>query len=317
LASQPLRTDLLGSEIATPVLWLLTIVLLIAWFFSHRFKDRIKTKPLQLGMLAGRVILGMVALWALYQAISRHLFLESSWLLWTNAFIGALAVEFALLVYQFEKRLLPAWLGKLLLTLRTAALATVLIILLQPVFARDENRVIERKVVVLVDDSGSMQIADPQMTVAEKISLAGFYGVDALKDRPSLDPLFAEFSATVTKMDQAVTKLTLPDGFGSDSEEALLQQQQEPLAALMKDIPASVEKLRKGLQAQDNLPNEAKQLIKDLEKSLNDPFSERLREANKRLEQKRLREVQAPLRQARDLAQRFLPNGLAGNSQNH
>lgn len=301
-----IRPDLIGTEIATPVIWLLAAALIIAWYFTHVLKHRLTTKPLQLGLLAGRVILGMVALWALYQAVSRHLLLESSWPLWTNAFVGAVAIEFALMVYQFEKRLLSPKLGRLLLGVRIASIAAVLTILIQPVFARDVTRVIERKVVVLVDDSGSMQISDSQMTVAEKIQLAGFYGIDALKSRPSLDPVFATFAETMAKIDKAVQSLNVPDGFGPDAEKALLEQQKGPIKELIASLTPATEALRTALRGQKNLPGDIQQIIGDLDRSLNDTFSDRVKDATKRLEQGRIREVQPALKQAREIGQRVL-----------
>jgi hypothetical protein len=302
--SNPLRPDLLGSEIATPVLWLLAAVLLVAWFASHRFKDRFTTKPLQFGYLVGRIILGMVALWALYQAASRALVLESTWPLWGNAFIGALAIEFAMVVYQLEKKLITPRLGKWLLALRVASIATILTILIQPVFARDTNRQIERKVVVLVDDSGSMGIADPQMTVAEKMSLANFYGLAALKDRPQLEPKFTALETSVTALDKTLGSLTLPEGFGAEAEASLLTEKKDAISAAIKELQANGEALSTAVKEAQNLPEDAKQVVAEIERNLREGFKDRLTDATQRLDQMKLADLQSSLKQAREIGSR-------------
>ena len=301
-----LRPDLLGSSIATPVLWMLTAGLFFLWFLTHLFKRRLTTRPLQLGLLAGRIVLGTITLWALYQAISRHLLLETSWPLWTNAFIGALAIEIALVAYQFEKKLVAPRLGRWLLALRLAAIGTVLTILVQPVFARDTTRTIERKVVVLIDDSGSMQIADPQMSVAEKLSLATFYGSQSIKGRPEFESAFTSFSSQVSQLDKALASLALPDGFGADAEATLAATQKPTLTALFKELPEQTETLRKIMREQGNLPPDARQIIADLDRQFNETWTPRLQEAAKALESGKVREAQAKLKQAREVAQRVM-----------
>lgn len=304
--STPLRPDLLGSEIATPVLWLLALALLGAWGFAHHFKSRLTTKPLQLSFLAGRVILGMIALWALSQAVSRHLLLESNWSLWTSAFVGALAIEFALTVYQLEKQLVTPKLGKWLLALRIGSIATVLAILWQPVFARDEARKIERKVVVLVDDSGSMQIPDPQMSVAEKMSLASFSELASLKDRPRLEPSFTTLQTSLTALDKALGTLGLPEGFGSEAETALLTERHDEISNLTKELQTNAEAVRKAVGEVKELPEDAKQVVNEVDKNLREGFHDRLTDAAQRLDQKKLNDLLASFKQAREIGGRVV-----------
>ena len=49
-----------------------------------------------------RCVIGTIALWVLYQAISRHLLLETSWPLWTNALIGAVLPPVAPILHHRE-----------------------------------------------------------------------------------------------------------------------------------------------------------------------------------------------------------------------
>lgn len=301
-----IRPDLLDPGLATPVIWLLAFLLIAVWYFAHVLKHRLTTKPLQWGLLAGRVIIGMLALWALYQGLARFLVLESSWTLRLNAFIGALAIEFAVAIYQFEKRLLPVKLGKLVLALRIAAVAAVLTILVQPVFAREVNRTVDRKVVVLIDDSGSMQVSDMQMSVADKIQLAGFYGIDASKNRPNVGAAFAAFGTSLTKLDKAINDLNIPDGFGTEAEAALLERSKPALTATLKELPVAVEEVRKVLKQQTKLPNDAQNLVNDINRQLVEGFGARIKDATKRLEAGKVWETQTQLKLARDIAQKVM-----------
>lgn len=300
-----IRTDLLGPEIATPVVWLLAIVLMAAWIGAHAFRHKLP-KSLKLPFLGGSVILGMVALWALYQAVSRHLVLESTWPLWTNSFVGALAIEFAILVYQLEKQLVSSRLGKLLLGVRIGAIGVILTVLVQPVFARDSTRTIERKVVVLVDDSGSMQIADPQMTVAEKVQLASFYGVEALKNRPALESSFAVFSTALSQIDKALAELSLQENFSTDADNSATAQRKEALVKLIADSRKASADLRAALKLPQNLPDDARRSINDIERALGETFSDRLQDAEKRTGESKFPEVSSQLKLAREAGQKVM-----------
>ena len=85
--------------------------------------------------------------------------------------------------------------------------------LVQPVFGRDVKREETRTVTVLIDDSASMQIADKQMSVEERVSLAQFYGIDAVKNRPALAAQFAQAAAIRLRLERMAAALEAPDGF--------------------------------------------------------------------------------------------------------
>src|SRR6185503_17776534 len=121
-----------------------------------------------------------------------HLVLETSWPLVVCGFIGAFSIEVLVALYQLEKRIVKPGHGRWLLGLRLLLTAAVLTILVQPVFARSETRRVDRNVVVLVDDSASMQIADKDMPVAEKLAVAAFEGIEVMKQRPEMSKLLGE-----------------------------------------------------------------------------------------------------------------------------
>jgi hypothetical protein len=76
-------------------------------------------------------------------------------------------------LYRYELKLVSRGMAAFLLGLRLVALALILVLLcLQPVYARDRTEELPGRVLVLVDRSDSLGIADPQRPVADKLRLA-------------------------------------------------------------------------------------------------------------------------------------------------
>ena len=184
--TESLRPNLLSGQVSTFALVLLSLLAMGGWVASHwlsaKLARRLSGGPEQL-MRARRVWrprrrrhAGALAA----VAVARPpIVLETDWSLALSAFVGALAIEFAMALYAWERRLLDSRIGRLLLGLRVALIGVVLLILAQPVLAWVQGRKIERRVVVLVDDSKSMRLIDRQMTASEKLDLAQFFEVKA------------------------------------------------------------------------------------------------------------------------------------------
>jgi hypothetical protein len=233
MPTKPLRTDLLDSAIATPTVWMGAAALLLFWMLLHWLSRRFATGKL-LRWLAWplRIAVGTAAIWTVWQAVARHLVLESSWPLWVNALVGATAIEIICGLYQLEKRIVKPSLGRWLLALRLLMTAAVLTMLVQPVFARDEERREDRNVVVLVDDSASMQIADREMPVDEKLGLAAFEGMDFLKNRPPLATALGEGRSLLERLAAAAESLRVVEMLGRDEEKTRLDKE----AAAWRDL---------------------------------------------------------------------------------
>jgi hypothetical protein len=233
MPTKPLRTDLLDSAIATPTVWMGAAALLLFWMLLHWLSRRFATGKL-LRWLAWplRIAVGTAAIWTVWQAVARHLVLESSWPLWVNALVGATAIEIICGLYQLEKRIVKPSLGRWLLALRLLMTAAVLTMLVQPVFARDEERREDRNVVVLVDDSASMQIADREMPVDEKLGLAAFEGMDFLRNRPPLATALGEGRSLLERLAAAAESLRVVEMLGRDEEKTRLDKE----AAAWRDL---------------------------------------------------------------------------------
>ncbi len=107
-----------------------------------------------------RGLLIFLALWAVVVLLSRSFELASFWPTWAIPLMAVLGVELVLLTYRYERSAVGVRLGRVLLGLRFAQFALLLWILLQPVWSRLMDREIQREVIVLVDDSASMDLVD-------------------------------------------------------------------------------------------------------------------------------------------------------------
>lgn len=136
-------------------------------------------------LLRGTVI--FFALWGIVILLSRVFQVNPFWPTWVIPMIGAFGAELVFWSYRYERTAVSPRRGKWLLGLRLAELALLLWILLQPVWSRFVEREIEREVIVMIDDSASMDLIDEGQTktrlelAREKLEASGLY--DGLEGR--------------------------------------------------------------------------------------------------------------------------------------
>ena len=129
--------------------------------------------------IRGPVIFGLA--WMLIFLLGKVLHLGTSWPLWTIAFIATVAVEIIIRLYRYEQGAVGRAKGGGLTALRLLALVALVWMLLQPVFSRKVNRELEQEVVVVLDESASMNLIDPGETstrydiAAEAINDSGLF----------------------------------------------------------------------------------------------------------------------------------------------
>lgn len=300
--SDTLRTDLLGSDVHTGFVWGLAVALLLLWVVSHRLSARLLQGGGRLAHAAGflvRVLIGSVAIWAFWQAVSRHLFLETSWSLAFSGFLGALAVEIILALYRLEQRIVSPKLGRWLLGLRLLLAATVLTILVQPVFARDFTRKETRTVVVLMDESGSMQIADQNMTVDERLTLAEFAGVEVLKERSPLPRLFQRAQELSGLLERESIALQTASELSSTASPAGRAEQVTPLIEETLELTRRAEDaMNESRREQRDLPDDLKRLRDGLRRELTGQLREHANNAAKALKDGDAGRLRTELRRA-------------------
>jgi hypothetical protein len=84
----------------------------------------------------------------------------------------AVPLGLLLWLYRYELKLVKRFTAFCLLSLRLLVLALILaLVCLQPVYARDVRYELPGRVLVVVDRSGSMELADPQRAMADKLRL--------------------------------------------------------------------------------------------------------------------------------------------------
>lgn len=104
------------------------------------------------------------ALWGVVLLLARWLEVNPFWPAWVIPLIGALGAELVFWCYRYERTSISPQRGWILLGLRLAELGLLLWILLQPVWSRFVQREIEREVIVMIDDSASMDLVDEGQT---------------------------------------------------------------------------------------------------------------------------------------------------------
>lgn len=98
--------------------------------------------------------------WGLLLGISQLVRISPHWPLGAVAVAGAVAVELILWLYRYEAGAVTPARARWIIGLRLMALAVLGWILIEPVWVRKVEREIKREVVVVLDDSGSMQLKD-------------------------------------------------------------------------------------------------------------------------------------------------------------
>ncbi len=295
--SSKLRPDLPGSEIHVAIMGGMTVGLCVLWVWSHRWSARfLTTRPLRLAGLVGRVLLGTAALTAFWATVGRFLVLETTWPLWVNALVGGLAVEIVLALYGLEKRIVPEKTGRWLTALRLVTVFAVLTILAQPVFSRRETRRVDRHVVVVLDESESMQQGDPHMPVAERLALAGYLGLTGLEGRPVLAGLMEQAAPLAERMAVAEESVRPADGINEALARELIVTQQIALKTLLEDaekwsagVASALEEGRAELR---RLPSELRKSASEIRETVGSSMEETIRQARgavERGEGKRLR----------------------------
>ena len=97
-----------------------------------------------------------------------HLNFDGGDFFWLWLCIAIAVVAAIIVLYRYERRLVTARIGNVLLALRLTAVAALFVTLLQPVLTRSSRNENRGEVVVALDVSESMRTADPHATDEEK-----------------------------------------------------------------------------------------------------------------------------------------------------
>ncbi|MGN0854439.1 MAG: hypothetical protein ACI4R9_02835 [Kiritimatiellia bacterium] len=167
-----IRTDLLPESMATGLLAVLAVFGVALWMGCHWALRRYGSNRFNVWRRAlMNLPLGTAGAWFVLQFLARLVFLATPWPLYLCALAGAAALELVSAFYVHECSRVPPPTARILVACRMAAVATALVVLLQPVLIGERERTVNRRVVVLVDDSASMHFKDGLLTEDERRDL--------------------------------------------------------------------------------------------------------------------------------------------------
>ncbi|GHC47019.1 hypothetical protein [Roseibacillus persicicus] len=121
-----------------------------------------------------RFVLVFCLVWAVLAGLAQFVRLAPDWPIWTVAVGVSLSVEAILGLYRYERSAVAPGRSRTLISLRFAALAVLVWILVEPTWVRTVTRDREQEIVVVLDDSASMDLQDEgeELTrgeIAEKV----------------------------------------------------------------------------------------------------------------------------------------------------
>lgn len=174
------RTDLLPETMQLWIIAVLAVFGIGAWVCCHWAVKRYLTNKFNVWYRAlFSIPLGTIASWLVLQTLGRMMFLATHWSLFFGSILSAFSIEAVSAFYAHECARVPPRIAKILVACRMAAVAIVLLVLMQPVIISDRDREVKQRVVILIDDSASMHFSDRQLTDDEKKDITEALGLNA------------------------------------------------------------------------------------------------------------------------------------------
>ena len=254
-------------DVVDSTAWIIVIALAMAWggaHWSERYLKPIWWRPLAFVV---RTFLCVCLLWALIQTFGRSYHYATPWPIPTIALLGAVTIELIHELYRGDTSIAGGRWSRFLAWLRALAVIVILIMLLEPVDERVHERDWDREVIVMVDSSESMDIADEQLDPVYAFDIAEFLG-KPVEGRSSLwtvwrsvnqwEPLVFNPDAKEETHDQARQQLQSAMTGIARSEvatlmEPLLDTKSEPTPELAGHWRATNHRLLELAEAEDEL----------------------------------------------------------------
>jgi hypothetical protein len=303
------RHDLLPAEVPFALLAGLALLSAVLWALAIRTTGGPgPERPLSPAALTTRflrIALGATFFWLLWQTLGRVTVLETAWPLWGCAALGGCVAEILLSLYRYERRFVPPARGRTLTLLRLGALATLLVILVQPVFSRMRARDISREVIVLVDDSESMQLVDQQHTLTDQLAVAALFAPEALSGRPDLQPILRSARSWQAEIARQRQALAPPEGTTADAAalQALVQGRAGSLAPFLDGLLPKLAPTADRIAAASSAArgdDAAMNLLRDLERPFREQLPRALAEARRQTDAGNHLALSAQLQAAED-----------------
>jgi hypothetical protein len=219
------------------------------WAGLHLIGRRAKRVTTVRVLFATRVLAGFACFWLLIHGLGRLLMVSGGWTGGLVALSAAAATETVIWLSAAERKTLSPRIGRWLLGLRLSLVLLLLCVLLQPVISYETQTRHERFIAVLVDDSASMQLTDPQSTPAEKLGLARLYGLAQVGPPSKLEQSLVQLAALRQELESQLGAVkAIPPG-DAETVAAQIRRRREPLAALLGKLKDFADANRRELLA--------------------------------------------------------------------
>ncbi len=303
--AQPNPHFLLPAALPTWLIALAALAVVAVWVASHRALGRYLPDRHRMARGLIRAAVGFVAALLVIQWLHRALTLTTNWPLWPIALAAGVGVELLLWFYALERRTVSRKAGLALAAMRVALLALVLTMLTQPVHSFTLRETTDRYVAVLIDESASMRLADPQRSASAQLRLARAMDV-TVPDRPcSLDEVRDELDAIAENVAAVGERIALLETLKRPQREQQLAEAREDLRQAVENIlsrartlPARVET---PLNGSEKLPDQLRPRLGDLKGRLSVHVRDRLSEASRVLKDDDAKRLAARLGRLREI----------------
>ncbi|KPK57935.1 MAG: hypothetical protein AMK73_09645 [Planctomycetes bacterium SM23_32] len=239
--------SILPGDLPAALSCLLAAAGLAAWVGSHLVGRKPGSRPARAGLAALRLGIGTVALAATAGALGHWIALTTNWPLWLPPLAGACAVEAALALYSLERQTVPSRAGAALPAMRVGLALLVVAMLAQPVFRAEHVRHVRRCVAVLADRSASMQVADGQLGVSERMRIAELLRPGLLSRPHRLETAARELESVRRELAEQAEWLSMLDELDAEAQQRHLRSRSDRLRAALEEAGRAVERRTQAL----------------------------------------------------------------------
>jgi hypothetical protein len=288
ILAQPNPHFLLPAGVPTWLIALAAVLAIAAWVAMHRILPRYVGDRHRYARAVGRVAVGFLAAMLVIQWLHRTLTLTTNWPLWPIALGAGGGVELLLWFYALERCTVSRRVGLALAAMRVALLLIVLGILTQPVHSFTLRDTTDRYVAVLIDESASMRLADPQRSPSAKLRLARAMDVDVPERPYAMDTVRDELDTIADRLAVVGERIALLGNLKRSQREKQLADAREDLLETVEGILGRAKKLPARVQApldgSEKLPDKLRARLGDLKGRVTVHVRDRLAEAVRILE---------------------------------
>lgn len=207
-----------------------------AWVALHLLPTARRGRAWRIALGLGRLGVGTACLLLAAAVLDSWLLLTTDWPVGLLAILGAASVETVCWLYRLERRTVSRRAGVAMTALRTALVLLVVALLAQPVRQWQLRQEDLRYIVVLLDDSGSMHLADNRLDIAEKLRLARVFQLDVPPRPYRFQQLRRQLEQTRTQLAGLDSQLTQARKLPRDRRDDWLRSNRQAIHEQLTEI---------------------------------------------------------------------------------